>query len=595
MLVRIPGNDNRFYQTNQGEISGNIWASYNLDLTSNPGSIRVSPQTEMLFSNLDSTAIVYPVAVVAGDFDGVQQRYWVVGDDAIVKTSNVGSNGVPSPDTWEQDLITDTPTSLNHFYSDAVEWDGSLIVSGVGAGDLAKLTEGTWDASWWKTTLGKSSLNMTIGVPLGKGFNNLLLIGNGNVVASVDIYSTVKPTRLTFAAEYNVIWIRSSSSMIYFGCRNKNGGRAKVFTWDGYSENFNQDYKINGSECFAGVIKDEICYTINERGELLAFNGGGFTQIAVLPVFNYDYNLSSNWALPRNIGRNGMAVQDNRIHILIQAAVGGDTSTQLENQLSGIWVYDPELGLHHKYSITKTKATTGVVDYGSPIIQRSGFLFPISKENGNLLIGCSLWLANGITPNTIRHAILSIKNNESDASAKVGYFITPKIRASEVEENWQKIYVLIKKLLDSTDKIYVKYRTDYKYFGDLDVSSSPAPNATWVNTTSFTADYDLTDTSVGDEIEILTGEGSGLSANIVSINDTLVVIDETVAGASGTIKVRASNWKKVGTDIATQGLRNFELPLDVRSSWIQIKCVFFFKGKEELERIIIKSEKQLSV
>jgi len=594
MLVQIPGKEGKFAQTNQGETSGNIWASWNLDLTSNPGRIRVSPQTTMLYSNIDSTAVVYPVQAVRGNFDNVKERYWVVGDDAMVKSTNTA----PDISAWEQDETANTPGISSHLYADAVEFNGSLIVSGVAAGDLAKLTAGTWDKVWWKTTLSQVALNTDVGVPLGKSFNNLLLIGNENIVATVESdFTTVDAARLTFPVEFQVVWIRSSSSLVYFGCRNKNGGRAKVFIWDGYSENFNYDYKINGSECYSGVIKDEICYTMNERGELLAFTGGGFTQIAVLPIFNYDFNLQPTpFSNKINVGRNGMAVQDNKIHILIQTTVGGFNSTVLENQLSGVWVYDPEIGLHLKYSITK--AATGVIDYGSPTIVRSGFLLPIDKNSGTLLIGTSLYLADGTTPNTIRHAILKILDNESDVTSKVGYFITPKIQASEVEENWQKIYILIKAFLNSTDKIYVKYRTDFKDFGTLGMAQTaqPATTATWTATNTFTvAADDLSLVAVGDEIEILSGEGSGLSANVSNIDSTAVVIDETVTGASGTIKIRASNWKKVGTDIATQGLRNFELPLDARSSWIQIKVIMFFKGKEEIEKLLIKSEVHQSI
>ena len=589
MIVKFPDKNNTWRQQNSGDLSGNIWASWNLDLQSNPGRVRVSPHTVLLLDETDGTWVVYPCSVSVGDFDGTS-RYWVVGDDVMMKSTQ----SFPNNGTWVQDTLTGTPTDLNHLYSDSVEWDGSLFVS-TGAGNIAKLST-TWDNDWWTATVGGAQINPVpaTGIHLGKAFNNLLLIGNGNKIASAKLVGGV-PTldsneRLLFPDEFQTVWIRSAGSMVYFGCRNKNGGQASVFAWDGYSENFNFQYKINGSECFAGVIKDEICYTMNERGELLAFNGGGFSQIARLPVFNSDYNLDDSFTIPINVGRNSMAVQNNEIYILVAGSVSFITTPSnyayLENQLSGVWGYNPETGLTHRYSINNN---TG---YGSPVITRSGFLFPTDKNSGNFLIGASMPIdAENYVDNQLRHGILDIDNYETDEDDKIGYFITPKIQAEGIEDMWQKTYLVIKKFLSSSSKVHVKYRTDYEDFGTMGVGIS-LTKGTWVTTSSFTV-ADASEVEAGDEIEIMSGYGSGLSANISSVNGTLIAIDESYTGATGTMLLRASNWKKVGTDIDTQGLSSFELPVGIPSSNIQFKVVMFFHGKEEIENFTVVSSPQI--
>src|SRR3990167_5410413 len=584
MIVQIPS-DGKFYQTNDSEISGNIWASWNLDLESNPGRIRISPQTRMRLSNADSSLFIYPFAFASGNFDGIKTRIWATCNGVVYKTSNEidGSGDIPDVSSWEYDTTLNSPSDLDYLISDVAEMNGTMFVST--STDIKALISGTWNTSFWQGTLGQASLFGGSNNPkaLCRSFNNLLLIGSGNTVASVDISGTVDLTAMALPRAYRIIWIRSSNSIIWVGCRNIDGGKTKIFAWDGYSENFNYDYEITGSYSLAGVIKDEIPYTINERGEFLVFNGGGFIQLTKFPSFNSDYNFSDDNIYLASITRNSMIVHDNLIHILVNASVN---DVLLENQLSGVWVYDPKIGLHHKYSITK--AASGITDYGSPAIIRPGCLYSLPKNNGNLLIGCSSYISDLQGTASIRHAILDIKNNETDTSDKIGYFITSKIQTSQVEEQWQKIYVLIKKLLNSTDKIYVKYRTDWQDFGELGAGQNIyAQKATWAdtNTIYFNSSDSTSYISVGDEVEILAGEGAGLSANVESTDGTLFVLDETVASASGTITARISNWKKVGTDINTQGLRNFELPIDARSTWIQFKIVCMWKGKNEIEKL----------
>lgn len=575
MIIKIPGQDNRFTQTNTGEVSGNIWASWNLDLTSNPGRIRVSPQTQVVMTNVNSTLI----AVEDSDFDLVNSfvmsdadgtmRIWAVATNYLWNTS-----GTSALTGWAQDAKTSTPTTTDA-NSDCVEFNDELIVSLPTT--LSRCNSaGSWDTSW-------NSVSLTTGIPhpLCTSFNNLLLIGNGNVIISVDTSDTVDATRITLPVEYEVQWIRSSNSMVFIGTRNKKSERAKIFTFDGHSENFNDDYKINGTRSISGVIKDEICYTMNEVGELLAFNGGAFVQVAVFPNFDLKLNFSGSLN-----ARRCMAVQDDDIYILLNSSLTGSVGYGLENMRAGIWRYNPSIGLHHTISLTKT-AGTDIPDYGSPYISNAGALYPLQRVTGSFLIGAGMRANTADSPS---YYALVLRELETETTAKIGYFITPQIPTKEVEENWQKAYLLIKKFLNSTDKIVVKYRTD-----EETLVETPAL-CVWASTTSFTStDTQFSTVAVGDEVEILEGEGSGLSTHITAISFSTptytVTIEDTVTDASGSIRAVVWNWIKVGTAVDTQGLRNFELPLAVNSSHIQFKVVMFFKGKNQVERLIIKSDK----
>lgn len=583
MIVKLPGENNKWVQYNSGEISGNLWATYNIDLTSNPGRVRVSAPTTIVCSGLDSTAIVHPVAFVKTSAD-TSYPWRAIGGDYVLRQPSAGG-------AFVIDNTANVPTT-DYRYSDLCEWEstaGTLSLFCTTSTSIAKLTAGTWTTDWYMGTLSASTLQSSTAHPLCVGFNNLLLVGDGQYISTINNAGTVDETRLTFEKEYEVVWIKSSNSAYYIGCRNTQGRQGKVFVWDGYSENFNSDYKIGSSDCFAGIIKDDVCYCVNGAGQLLAFNGGGFSEVARFPIKDHD---SLKWTDPDavnfQIHRNGMTLINNNIHILVNAYL--NDNYMLPNFLSGVWEYTKDTGLYHKYSLTKDTGS-GIIDYGSPILYSVGALAPIDVNSGNFFAGAYIGKAGDGN-------LLGVidKVSTSASASKVGYFITPKIQASEINENWQKLVILIKKLLNATDKIYVKYRVDNKYFGTAELVRS---TITWVNATNFTCSVSdfQTYAAVGDEVEIMQGEGSGLSTNITAIDGTMFTIDESVTGASGEAYARVCNWKKMGTDIATQDIRMFELPINDPSSWIQFKVVCFFANKEkeqnEIEKLILKGEPQI--
>jgi len=575
-LIRIPSlEDKKLIQLNKGEFSGNIWASYNINLLDNPGKLQLSPQTEILTDSDDDAQLTYPVGFVNTKADGGSEKWWALCHQALFKTAGSGVG------SFAQDAIDGTPTTaLHRLYSDLVAYNDDMMVSL--RTDIAKLDiSGGWDSTWWTVTLGEETLTNNVDHPL-RIFQNKLLIGDANMVHTVDSSDNVSNSRLTFTKDYQVVWIRESGDNVWIGCKNIRSGNAKVFLWDGFSENFNAGYDIIGKECYAGVIKDGIPYTVNKAGELLVFDGSGFSPIGIFPVFS---ERNKELGVVPAVQRNGMVVSDSEILILLNAQYTDNLTNLIENQLSGVWAFSKENGLYHKYSLTKDNGA-GILDYGSPGIDSVGALKVINKSKGKLLIGAILY--ENKLAETLFHAIEII--NVDDDIANIGYFITPQIPNSGIKEAWQKIYLKFKKLANATDKIIIKKRTEKKSMGDLD---EPV-ECVWTDTDTFTSTEDWSEVSAGDEIEIISGKGSGLSANITSITEDggtyTIVINETIAGASGTISVRASNWTVVGT-IDDQNLTFQDFLLDTRSIWIQFKIVLFGTGSSpEIEEIQIRSE-----
>lgn len=605
MKTELPQDNQTIFQANRGEKSGTIFASWNLDLTSNAPKIRVSPRTIVLNSSDTISTIDTPIAFARNAAASLTvDHYFAVCNQAIMIAP-------ASTLVFVEDHQANSPTSnLSRLYSDAIDVNGSLAVSI--SNDISMLQAGTWVASWW-TGVGGSALTASTPHPLCFGFTKEFLIGNGNKVASCNSGGgSPNDARLTLDTNYEVVWIRSGSFAYWIGARHLHGGEGKVFKWDGASQYVINEYGIEGATIpFSCVIKNETPYVVTSNGILLEFNGGGFQEVARFPIANSKVNILADGftTYPININRNGMTLIDNNVHILVNAGINSTTSTFLENMLSGIWEYTKETGLYHKYSISKDNSSTpsNTLDYGSPRLKQAGALFPLGTVN-KFLAGAQLYKADGDSTTT---EIGVINYISADARPKMGYFITPQVYTQEIDEVWQKAYVKFKGLINAGDTITLKYRR-FTNFRPL-TTSSASWVGTWTSTTGFTTTADVGGINIGDEIEILSGEGAGLSAKITAVvsgSPSSMTIDTAVTGASGTFQFRISNWNTIDSATAQGYIYSTtpqleptykEFSIEQNSNLTQYKVLLYgsgsaavdFADSPEVERLVILSQPQL--
>lgn len=170
----------------------------------------------------------------------------------------------------------------------------------------------------------------------------------------------------------------------------------------------------------------------------------------------------------------------------------------------------------------------------------------------------------------------------------LGYFVTPKMLASETEDQFISA-VLRFKQLDYGDKITVKYKDkDRARFPVMPNSSNRTDNyVTWTSSTTFTtvsapADnfYDLTTVEVGDEVEIIGGAGSGVISHIASITKSGFQYTITLEEANPFVEVndksliKIDNWTVLETiDGATFTDSEYTFAADRNSGFIQYKIV----------------------
>ncbi len=532
MQIRIPDlEQKKFTKPREGRMFGNIWATKNMDFTTSKGKICMGLRSWRVTDSGDDADFEVPVAFVKTNASTatlwwtlVQANASSVSDGLLFKTS--GSD----PDAaYTQDATANSPTDC----VDDMKVFGVVTANGYDRlivardTDLAMLNNGTWDASWWDTTLAQAALSATNPHPMHQ-FLNLLLIADGNVIHVIDDSLVVVVSRITLPKEYQIIWIEDDGLRVYFGTKNLKGDDGLVFPWDGTSEKYDEPIKIGFSASLAGATTPNgVLHTVTGLGQLMAYNGQAFDEVAHFPLKTdnpviWDITLTNN----RNtvLHHNGMAIVEGKINILINAGLSAVDSYVMENCLSGIWEYDEDIGLYLKHTLGAFDGTTED-DWGAGIIAVSGALRETERNNGFILAGASVYTD---AASTQLKGIFAL----SDSKSNKGYFITSEMSGSDFRAFWKRLKIKFSKTSLATATIVAKYMIVNNE--DLD-SRNVQKNATitWTSTTTFTTtETYFSNAAVGDEVEILCGKGAGSLAHISVISFATptytVTIDEAI-------------------------------------------------------------------
>ena len=577
MEVNIPQNQIPVISPYPSDQLGDFVSTFNIDLTSNLGAIR----TTRMNRNGAPTATPNDIAYYGS-------KYYYTADGGVYQGGN-------SPeDAFTLMTGGSAPTDITDEVSSLEEFNGYLYVIGTGNGDGIVKYNGSW------STVSAAGLNSSSIMHLSKTFGNLLYITDVQNVVHVTAADALNLTGTsTFNPGLSSSWIPTfldaSFDSLFVGYLNVDTGKGIIYEWDGSSENTATRKFELASGPLAGCIKDNIPYIVDTRGRLMAYSGTAFIRVASL---NNKEDLvyrgvdDSNFTIERPVHPHGMDVTDTgRILILfnnpLSPASGGVPTDWDNTNKSGVYEYDENIGLYHKYSPSYT--TASVVDYGSMRLNQVGALFfrrpnTSPAESGTFLCGASIFTDD----TTVTYSVFYDDNQEE--FQHFGSFETTKIFSSHIKSTWNKIYVIFKNLLTSTDKIVVKYR----------VKDSTKTEATclWDSTNRLITNTDLSAFSQGDEVEVIQGTGAGKTAHITSIDPHgggyTVVLDDDFANVTGNCKVFFDNWRKFSSDIDNTHTENFkELSSGELSggSFIQIKVSFQSTGKNEIYKLKLSEDK----
>lgn len=340
MTYRIPSADQRrFTQTNRGDFSGNIRTTKNINFDyegylqlSAPAVAIMTEDDDSDFDRVDAMAVGEGVLFMNGD----EVFHGTIGVDKM--TSDAGDTNAPSP-AVENDIL---------YFNDAI-----VVTDGITVDYSDSATNPT---TWTNIAATTISAGAPTCLALFDGQSGLM-IGNGNKVDLINTSWGLIRT-LTLPTQYNVSSMVSNGSVAYIGTRHKGAGEARMFIWDGNGTSASESYGVENFEIPSIKAYGSSVVAFTSDGRKLRFNGGGFDELAVLPVYN---ETNVDWGDDGNdysvLANRGMAVDGNLSYINIASELES-YQEYLPNFYGGVWCFDPSVGLYHRHSPSFTTLET---------------------------------------------------------------------------------------------------------------------------------------------------------------------------------------------------------------------------------------------
>jgi hypothetical protein len=328
-MINYPSENKQWSQPNNSDLFGNVYATKNINFD-DEGYLKLSGRAvslinEQLNANVDTAATTV--------FDS--GTYFTQTSD---KPFTIG--GYPLGET-EPVEITGANVPAGSVMSDAIWFDNKLIVS---ENDDIRYRSGT---DWYDTNVVLSTTSLAQH-PICSFVSKA-----GWVVANVNtllLYGDISTTptlveTLTIPADYMITSLAYFNQQIYIGTRHQQGGKAVMYVWNGTGAAAQGAFEVDSYIIHDITVFQDSVVAFVSNGALLRFNGSGFTPLAYFPIFNTPYSLADY----QNINHYHNCLKANDDVLYIQFSFSAGQNVYL-NQPSGVWCYDPKVGLYHKYS-----------------------------------------------------------------------------------------------------------------------------------------------------------------------------------------------------------------------------------------------------
>lgn len=502
-VQKIPTSEKKVIQSNIGDYQGNVWATFNIDLDSNPGTIKVSRRLSRILD--------------ADQWDGTAVQALQVhdGNYYMTNTADVWVCSVNSDPTDVSNWTEITTLGLEDLglESDSTSYNG-LILFSLGT-DIMSWNGSSKDDDWWTTIASGTALtaNKVHTLEVLRTGADTLFITDGNKVRYYN--GAAGGTTITLDSLMTANLLIPGLDKMWCGTYTEIEDNAYVYEIQVGETQVSQAYPVDGRACLSGFFYKNVPFIITERGYIQFFNGAGFETIAQFPWATESKmmegcrpGLIQDSPTALAIHPKGCKVSGKYAYIYVNTDDEFLTDTNLSSRApSGVWVLDLETySLTHRYSLT-----TDTDAYGSHKVDRSGPILITNTPYTKIMVGGStdaiegLWMETDTTPQ--------------------GYFITTRHESETVTDAFE-FFVVKADTPDTGESIEVKYRNTV-------VPNMPyeVKDVTWLTSTQFTTSDALTGVQPGYEVEVLSGYRAGHLAHVVSVTgDTTktVTIDESI-------------------------------------------------------------------
>ena len=508
-MIEIP--QEKYIQPNKGLRQGNVFASFGMDFSTEPGIIESSAGTVEVFQTSDD----------ADDFTGYMGsilRY----DNKYVGVSDLAFESSSVTSGWTKMTITGDEPDSDNTKMDATNFKGNLLVSTTN--DIKAYNGSSW-SSYWQTTVGESALSVPTNgkVLLRVGpQGDLFVVDAGTKVYRVDTTDTATVSgngTLDFSnTDYEFRCMEPSSNRMWLGTENVEGNEAVIVEWD-MSENSataNKLHRIGASAVFCIAIWNDMPIALLNNGKVKYFNGSSFVD---WPDAQFPVAVGDEVLLREFVHHNGWAIIDNMPHFLIKSGIetSGDVFQDDYsgewNMPGGVWCLDPERGLYHRFSISYSTS-----DKGQQTLHEVGALYSLDSADSKFFASVEVYNSDDTTTSIL------VYHDSARTNATNSWWATNMMVS--FEDTWQKLREHYK--IEDGDQIDIYYRTND--------DEAVTVEGNWYTTTQFNTTGDTTDVEEGHVLLIKTGNGAGTLVPISSITRGAsvdeIVVSEAPTGVS---------------------------------------------------------------
>jgi hypothetical protein len=211
----------------------------------------------------------------------------------------------------------------------------------------------------------------------GSATGPTLLIGNGNKIQHYNSsWVTSTLAQLTIPTEYEITAIAYNRNLVGIATWSELNLEAHFYIWDASASSANYAYPLGSNRAYFVAPYKDTFVTLTGQGQLLRWAPTGMEQLGALPSF-YTTAVLGDIDDTADVAHSSSYEVDGDILLFcINGVVEqqmSEPNRELQTQPSGVWCYDPEVGLYQRYSFSSCKLfardfSTSGVDISTNVI-----------------------------------------------------------------------------------------------------------------------------------------------------------------------------------------------------------------------------------
>ena len=335
------------------DIGGNLLATKNINFDKD-GVATLSERVVTLFNADNDADIDTPLA---GYFNGTDLTTLVTADEVfdinIWDTVPTATQTAPAfGDTPDPDTVNSAAVFFNN------EW---VLTENT---EICTFSSGA-TSPWTKRTL-SPALADNYFHPLAVNLaNNSLCIGNRYGVAQINTsWATGTLSQLTLPSGFEVTALAYNRNLLGIVTWSERNDEAYFFIWDAGASSANYAYPIGSNRGYFVAPYKDTFIILTGKGQLLRWASTGMEQLAALPSF---YTTSVLGDIDDRADKTlhcSYYVDGDVLLFNIEGSVnqqGSEPYAYFPTQPSGVWCYDPAVGLYHRYAVSAPKLLAEVI------------------------------------------------------------------------------------------------------------------------------------------------------------------------------------------------------------------------------------------